>query len=301
LLVAPIPPLGLPDKQRVTELLLQCGADITEVNVVRKHLSAVKGGRLLRLTHGRPVVTLILSDVVGDDPATVGSGPTVPDESTFEDAVRILKRHGIFDRCPASVRDVLESGVRGEVPETVRPGEGAAVASAPIILGSNADARTGAARAASRLGYAVHVRDQPLVGTTVAAARQWLHEIQSAPGRARCFIAGGETTVRVRGPGKGGRNQEFALALVEPLAGTTLSVLSAGTDGIDGPTDAAGAVVDSTTLGRAGDRGMRPADYLDTNDSYHFFEGLGDLVMTGPTGTNVMDLKIALVGPTSDV
>lgn len=300
LLAAPIPPLGLPEKQEVTELLLQCGADIAEINVVRKHLSAVKGGRLLRRTHGRPVTTLILSDVVGDDPATVGSGPTVPDWSTFEDARRVLQQRGIYERCPASVRDLLEKGVRGEVPETVRPTEVAAAASAAMVLGSNSDARDAAGRAAARLGYTVHVRDEPLVGDTVSSAREWLHEIESAAGRAQCFIAGGETTVRVRGTGKGGRNQEFALALVEPLAGATLSVLSAGTDGIDGPTDAAGAVVDATTLQRAGDLGMDPANYLAANDSYHFFEALGDLVLTGPTGTNVMDLKIALVGSASE-
>ncbi len=301
LLVAPLPPLTLDDKQRVSRILLHCGAPIEEVNRVRKHLSAVKGGRLLRRVGNTPVLSLLISDVVGDDPATIGSGPTVPDSSSFSDAIEVLEKYGVYEDCPAAVRSLLERGRRGEVDETVRPGSAPAQLATSIVLGSNGVARRAAAEAAGRLGYRTEILDEPLVGDTCEAASGWLRAIRqsSAVSGPVCCIAGGETTVRVEGRGKGGRNQEFALALVEAVAGLPVSVLSAGTDGIDGPTEAAGAYVDGTTLDRASDLGLDPSAFLRDNDSFSFFNRLGDLLVTGPTATNVTDLKLAIVRPPS--
>lgn len=301
LLVAPIPPITLTEKQTVTRLLLESGAAIDEVNTVRKHISAVKGGRLLRLVAGRPVISLILSDVVGDDPATIGSGPAVADRSTYGEALAVLSSHGLLGDCPAAVADVLERGRRGEIPDTVRPDSVEGRLAVPLVIGSNATALRAAAAAATALGYAVEVRREPLTGDTTTAARQWFGCVAAAvPGdRPRCFLAGGETTVRVAGPGKGGRNQEFALALVEAMHGCHGAVLSAGSDGVDGPTEAAGAFVDGSSRDRAGALGLDPGAHLRDNDSFRFFEGLGDLFVTGPTGTNVSDLKIALFRPPS--
>ncbi len=303
LLVAPIAPLNLIEVQKVTELLLRCGAAIEEINWVRKHLSTLKGGRMLRLVRGCPVLSLLLSDVVGDDPATIGSGPAVPDESTFADAIDVLRRYGVYESCPQPVQDVLLRGIRGEIEETVRPGSPEAGQAISVILGSNATAIAAAASAATQLGCHVVVRDSPLIGDTVATARGWFHQVKRycEAGTPVCLIAGGETTVQVRGRGKGGRNQEFALALVEAMRGLAVTVLSGGTDGIDGPTSAAGAFVDGSTEDRARARGLDPAVYLAENDSFHFFDHLGDLFTTGPTGTNVMDLKIALVQPPSSI
>jgi glycerate-2-kinase len=301
LLAAPIRPLNLADKQQVTSLLLRSGAAIEEINCVRKHLSTVKGGRMLRLARSRPVLSLLVSDVVGDAPSTIGSGPTVPDESTFSEAIEVLRGRGIYDSCPVAVRDVLERGVRGELEETVRPATPEAALATPMVIGSNATACAAAAQAAARLGYLVERRDGPLSGDTTDSAIDWFRTIERGlpPSRPTCFIAGGETTVRVAGKGKGGRNQEFALALVEATRGRNVSVLSAGTDGVDGPTDMAGAFVDGTTFDRARAVGMASESYLEHNDSFHFFEQLGDLFGTGPTGTNVMDLKLAVALPAS--
>lgn len=301
LLVSPLPPLTLADKQVVTRLLLASGASIDEINCVRKHLSDVKGGRLLSRAAGRRVVSLILSDVVRDDPATIGSGPTVPDSTTYEQAMEVLRARAVLQECPASVREVLERGRRGEIPETVRPESTEARLAIPIVIGSNAVARAGAAAAARRLGYAVEVRPEPLEGDTMECAQAWFRDLVRSEPRDRpwCCIAGGETTVRVRGNGKGGRNQEFALALSKMADGLNVAVLSAGTDGLDGPTEAAGAFVNGSTERRAARLGLCADEYLRKNDSFRFFEQLGDLFITGPTGTNVMDLKIALFGAPS--
>jgi hydroxypyruvate reductase len=298
LLIAPIAPLTLREKRRVTELLLEGGVPIGEVNTVRKHLSTVKGGRILRLVGGRPVTTLILSDVVGDDPATIGSGPTVPDSSTYREAIDVLKRHDLLARCPSAALAVLERGARGDIPETVRPWSREGRLATPLVVGSNATALAASAAEATRRGYQVTVHPTPLTGDTVRCATDWVRDVlrgSAQRGGGLCWLAGGETTVRVVGDGKGGRNQEFALALVDALEGTGVSVLSAGTDGIDGPTEAAGAFVDDTSRARAVGRGMDPSSYLRNNDSFNFFRELGDTFTTGPTATNVMDLKVALV------
>lgn len=295
LLVAPRPPVTLASKVAVTRLLLGAGADIHELNTVRKHLSLLKGGGLLRMAGGRKVVTMILSDVVGDDPAVIGSGPTAADPTTCADALEILRRFGLAGRVPGAVVRLLEAGIAGEVPETVKPREIRRFDAVNLLVGSNRTALEGAAARARQLGYDVTVDHEPLTGDTTECARRRAAALITRTNRpGQCWLAGGETTVRVRGSGRGGRNQEFALALVPFLEGRALAVLSAGTDGIDGPTDAAGAFVDGTTAARARAARLDPGAALAANDSYTFFERLGDLFRCGPTGTNVIDVKIAL-------
>ncbi|MFQ5666581.1 MAG: glycerate kinase [Candidatus Binatia bacterium] len=299
LLVQPAPPLTLAEKTRTTQLLLACGADIGAVNAVRKHLSVVKGGGLLRCT-AHQMVTLLISDVVGHDLSTIGSGPTAPDPTTFMQAWTVLSRHSLLQRTPAAVIRRLEDGMARRVPETVKPNGPEASRCSNLIVGSNRMALDGAARFARARGWMVHVEDAPLTGDTITAAAQFgsrLRELARcrSDGPGRCVLAGGETTVRVTGKGCGGRNQEFALALAPQIVGETVVVLSAGTDGIDGPTDAAGAFVDGTTLARARARGLSVETALADNDSYTFFSQLEDLFRCGPTGTNVMDIKVALI------
>lgn len=296
LLVQPRAPVRLEDKIRTTQLLLECGADVRELNCVRKHLSVIKGGGLARLSTRR-VASLLVSDVVGDDLGTIGSGPTAPDATTFADAWTLLTRYHLTRRVPAVAARLLRDGMDGHVPETVKPDSPDAQGLCNLIVGSNRTALAGAAEAARSLGWDVLAEEQPLTGDTTEAARRFgrrLGELVRA-GRPVCLLAGGETTVRVTGDGHGGRNQEFALALSLAVMGARVTVLSAGTDGIDGPTDAAGAFVDGTTLQRARERGLDAAAALARNDSYVFFSQLGDLFLCGPTGTNVMDVKVALI------
>lgn len=295
LLVQPSPPVSLAEKIEVNRLLLASGADISEVNCTRKHLSVVKGGGLLRRARARPLLTLMLSDVIGDDQSVIGSGPTTPDTSTFADARAVLEKYALLDRVAPAVRERLDHGVAGTVEETVKPGDPETANTVSAVIGSNRLALAAAAAEAKRLGYEPLLDETPLVGDTTEAARQWLRRVGGrVEGRHACALAGGETTVIVRGWGRGGRNQEFALALVEALAGRSLTLLSAGTDGIDGPTDAAGAFVGGRTLERARALGIDPSAALAVNDSYSFFDRLGDLLRLGPTGTNVMDIKLAV-------
>lgn len=299
LLVRPRPPVQLEDTIRTTQLLLACGASIEELNTVRKHLSEVKGGGFLRCA-ARPMIALLISDVIGDDPSVIGSGPTAPDPTTFADAWAVLQRHGLTGQVPRSVADVLKRGMDGHIPETVKPMHPEAGRCRNVVIGSNRTALRGAAAAARTQGWMVTVEDTPLSGDTTEAARCFgarLRRVahEQPAGTSHCILAGGETTVRVLGRGRGGRNQEFALALAREIAGQPIAVLSAGTDGIDGPTDAAGAFADGSTLDRAKKRGLDAAAALANNDSYSFFSQLGDLYQPGPTGTNVMDVKIALI------
>ena len=298
LLVSPRPPVTLDDKIATTLLLLQCGASIGEISAVRKHLSAVKGGGLLRRTN-LPLVAVLLSDVPGDDPSTIGSGPAVPDPTTFAGALAIMERYGVVDRAPAAVIDLLRRGAAGLEEESLKSDDAAATRAVNVVIGSNRTALDGAARAAVASGCDVAVDPAVMVGDTTEAAAAFASRITAALGHPRprplCLLAGGETTVRVRGTGRGGRNQEFALALVTAMAGQPVAVLSAGTDGIDGPTPAAGAFVDGESLLRAQARGLDPGMALANNDSYSFFAALDDLLICGPTGTNVMDLKVALL------
>jgi glycerate-2-kinase len=299
LLVQPAAPVTLAEKIAINGLLLRRGASIAEVNTVRKHLSVVKGGGVLRHCVARPLRTLILSDVVGDDPSVIGSGPTVPDPTTFADALDVLRRYDLDQAVAPSVRHRLDLGARGKIEETVKPGATVEDGSKWSLLGSNRTALSAGAEQATRLGYHAVVMSEPLLGDTTVSARAWLHRVRQLVDPATspwCVVAGGETTVDVKGAGRGGRNQEFALALVEPLAGSALNILSAGTDGIDGPTDAAGAFVDGGTHARARLAGIDSIAALERSDSYSFFAALRDLFAPGPTGTNVSDIKIAIGG-----
>ncbi len=294
LLPLPAPPVSLEHKQRLTQMLLESGATIHEINCVRKHLSQIKGGQLARLAYPATVVTLILSDVIGDDLDVIGSGPTVPDRSTFVEAGAILEKYKL---CKKVAREILTRIRRAET-ETPKPRDPAFARVQNLIVGSNRLAVDAAATKARELGYRTLVLSTYIQGETREIAKMHAaiaKEIVTSGNPVRppaCVISGGETTVTIRGKGLGGRNQEFALASaleIDGLQGVT--ILSAGTDGTDGPTDAAGAIATGDTVRRKPDA----ARYLEENDSYHFFEGLGDLIRTGPTGTNVMDIRLLLL------
>ena len=302
--LTPLPPEGitLEEKRRTTELLLRCGARIEELNAVRKHLSRIKGGQLAEAANPARVVSLVLSDVVGDPLEVIASGPTVPDPTTFEDCILIARKYGIWEELPSSVRMRFEMGAKGILPETPKPGDPAFSSCKNTIVGNNRTALEAARREAEVRGYKALLLTSFLqgeareVGRALASVVKEVRKSGEPVEPPACLLCGGETTVTVRGKGKGGRNQELALAMVGELAGLEgVLVLSAGTDGTDGPTDAAGAFVDGGTLKRARKLGLEPEDYLRENDSYNFFRALGDLFVTGPTGTNVMDLQIALI------
>ena len=299
LMAVPAAGVALDDKRATTDRLLRAGADIHALNTVRKHLSAIKGGWLAA---SAPCAcrAFAISDVVGDDLSVIASGPTVADSSTFSEAADVLRRFGEEAAYPGAVVARLAKGARGDVPETPKPGDPRLVRAASAVIGGRRDAMDGAAREAGTLGYHVVWIDDPVVGEARIAAPLHLRGVVArADGVARptCIVSSGETTVRVIGDGKGGRNQEFALALAAPLAslGGAAAAASAGTDGIDGPTDAAGAVVDRTTFERARAAGLSPDTFLDNNNAYAFFAALGDLILTGPTDTNVGDLQIILL------
>ena len=299
LMPAPAEGITLEEKQATTRLLLASGANIHEINSIRKHISRIKGGQLARLAAPARVESLMLSDVIGDNLDVIGSGPTAPDASTFAGALGILDRYGIRERVPASVRERIEQGAAGAIPETPKPDDPVFARVRNTIVGSNRLALAAAATRARALGYRTLVLSSEIQGEAREIAR--MHAaIASEIARTghpmkppACVITGGETTVTLRGDGLGGRAQEFTLAAAIDIAGLeNVVVFCAGTDGSDGPTNAAGAVADGQTLGRKPDARR----YLDRNDSYHYFEALDDLVITGPTNTNVMDACIVLVG-----
>jgi glycerate 2-kinase len=302
--LAPAPAHGtrLADKQATTRLLLGCGATIGEINALRKHLSRIKGGGLCRHANGAHILSLILSDVVGDALDVIASGMTTPDPSTFGDCLEILERYRLMARVPASVRSLLSEGHRGWVAETPKPGDAIFANACNRIVGSIADALSAAENQARCLAF------RPLIlSSTIQGEAREVAQVLSAVAReaARfgrpvaapcCILSGGETTVTLRGHGLGGRNMELALAVGISLAGASkILLLSAGTDGTDGSTDAAGAFSNGTTVSRAQDIGLSAAQHLADNDSYRFFKHLGDLFVTGPTRTNVMDLQIILL------
>jgi len=303
LLVAPAEGVTLEDKQAVTRLLLACGADIHEINTIRKHLSRAKGGGLARFAYPTTVVSLILSDVIGDDLNVIASGPAVPDTSTFEDTRRVLEKYDIQDRMPASVQSRIQQGLVGDIEETPKVGDAVFQKCYTELVGTNIQALKAAGQQAEELGYQTLILSSTVEGearevvkvlTAIAKEVRDSGNPLSAPA---CILCGGETTVTIRGDGKGGRNQEFALAAALGLDGIeNIVVLAGGTDGNDGPTDAAGAMADGRTLARARAKALDPLDYLRRNDSYHFFQALEDLVITGPTRTNVMDVYMLLVG-----
>lgn len=302
LMPLPMAPVTLADKQETTRILLSCGATIHEINSVRKHLSSIKGGLLCRAAHPARVATLILSDVVGDDLDVIASGPTVPDTSTFDRCLSIFETYNILGRIPDRVHRHIRAGAAGDVPETPKTGESIFRGVTNTVIGNNQRAVEAARHRADGLGYGAMVLSTLMEGETrevakvhAAIARQIVHSGTPLPAPA-CILSGGETTVTLSGAGKGGRNQEFALAAALDIAGYgNIVILSGGTDGTDGPTDAAGAIVDGATRARATALGLDPRHFLANNDAYPFFRALDDLLITGPTGTNVMDLHIMLV------
>lgn len=301
LLSAPAEPVSLRDKQKTTDLLLRAGATISELNAVRKHLSLLKGGRLAALAYPATIVGLLLSDVIGDPPDVIGSGPTAPDRSSFADAWAILEKFDLLRRFPPAVRARLESGIRGEIPETPKPGDPLFENVHNLVIGSNRLALEAAAAKARVLRYRSMILSTSIQGEAREVARVHAHILREVAASGNpiappvCILSGGETTVTVRGNGRGGRNQEFALAAAIEIAGISNAlILSAGTDGTDGDTDAAGAIATGETLACARRIGLDPVGHLACNDSYPFFDALGDLVKTGATGTNVMDIHVLL-------
>jgi glycerate 2-kinase len=305
LLPAPVEGVSLEDKQRVTSLLHACGATIDEMNCVRKHLSRIKGGRLAQAftERGCPVVSLIISDVIGDPLDVIASGPTAADPTTFADALAVLDRHGQTGRTPTAVLDHLRGGAEGAFPETLKALPGTVH---NLVLGNNATALAAAARCAESLGYPVFDLGAFVEGETRHVAAVFAGIVRSIRADGRpvrppvCILSGGETTVTLTGEhGKGGRNQEFVLAAALKLGEAGLRdvvVLSGGTDGEDGPTDAAGAVADRETFVRAAAHGFDPTAFLNRHDAYSFFDAVDGLLQTGLTQTNVMDVRVVLIG-----
>jgi hydroxypyruvate reductase len=300
---APAPPVTLEDKQAVTRLLLAAGATINELNCVRKHLSLLKGGQLARAAAPARVHALVLSDVIGDPLDVIGSGPTAPDASTFAEALAVLGRLGIREAAPRPALDRLERGARGEIPETPKPDDPFFHGVTNVVIGNNGLAVEAARACAAALGFAPHVLTRSLEGEAREAARDLVETARRVRGgrgpvsAPACLIAGGETTVTVRGAGHGGRCQELALAAAIRMEGLDdVVILAAGTDGSDGPTTAAGALADGWSAARLRERGEDPQARLDANDSHAAFASLGDLVVTGPTHTNLLDLYLALIG-----
>jgi hydroxypyruvate reductase len=299
-----LPPEGISpeEKEGATRLLLDAGAGIAEINAVRKHLSLVKGGYMARAAHPARVFALLLSDVPGDDPSVIASGPFSPDPTSYVYALEIVARLGILARLPAAVLARLEAGRAVAVPETPKPGDPAFARVARAVIGSNRNALEAASTAAKREGVGtVGVLPGFLRGEARECAGAFVAQLRKASatipvGTAAVLVAGGETVVGVRGGGKGGRCQEFALSAAIGMDGEEgIAVLCAGTDGIDGPTDAAGAFADGSTCPRAAALGLSPRACLEGNDSHSFFLALSDLVVTGPTGTNVADIAVGVV------
>lgn len=302
LLPQPADGITLEEKQAVTRTLLECGASIDEINTVRKHISSSKGGQMARAAYPATIINLMLSDVVGDRMDVIASGPFVPDSSTFREALEIFEKYRI-EEMPDTVRDYLKRGRENRVPETPKEGDPLFDRVHNVIIGSNILALEAAGREAERRGYHTLILSSMVEGETREVARVHTaiaEEILKTGNPVRppaCIISGGETTVTIQGNGMGGRNQEFCLAAAMDLQACPprVVILSGGTDGNDGPTTAAGAIVDPDSVSRGHSKGLKAADYLSNNDSFHYFEKTGDLLMTGPTNTNVMDVRIILV------
>jgi glycerate 2-kinase len=291
---APAPPVTLAEKQETTRLLLGAGATINELNAVRKHLSLLKGGQLARAAAPAAVVSLVLSDVVGDPLDVIASGPTAPDRSTFAEALAVLDRKGVAARVPAAVRERLTAGAEHRIDETPKPGDRLFERVRNVVIGNNALVVDAAAAEARRLGYRAELLTRSLQGEAREVARELVARARALPA-GTCLIAGGETTVTVRGRGRGGRCQEFALAgALELRPDDALLLLAAGTDGTDGPTDAAGGLADAGTVKRGERAGRSARAALDDNDAYTFLSEAGDLLRSGPTNTNLLDLYLLL-------
>jgi hydroxypyruvate reductase len=302
LLPMPASGITLRDKQDLTKKLINSGADIHEINAVRKHLSRIKGGRLASVIHPAEAITLIISDVADSDPSTIASGPTSPDETTFGDCIAVLKRYGLTEKAPRTVLKRLKEGAKGLYLETPKPRSPLFRRVRNLVIADNRRALVAAKEKAKALGFRPLIITSVVTGETHEAAgflSAVIKEVRMSGNPVRppaCILLGGETTFEVKGNGLGGRNQEFALSSALKIDGMEgVMILAAGTDGTDGPTDAAGAFVDSTTVKRGKKKGLDALDYLRRNDSYSYFNALGDLFITGPTRTNVMDMVVALV------
>ncbi|AMM39883.1 glycerate kinase [Candidatus Desulfofervidus auxilii] len=300
LLVAPYKGITLEEKKDVTKLLLKAGTDIEELNTVRKHISRVKGGRLAEHCYPARIISFILSDVIGDRLETIASGPTAPDETTYKHALRVLKKFNLFKKVPPSVLDLLRKGEKGIIPETLKKDNPVFKKVTNIIVGNNKKALQAIKHQAVKLGFNAQIISAELSGEAREVAKFLanlaLKTQKTSPNLPLFLISGGETTVTVKGPGIGGRNTELALAFALEIAGKKgITLLSAGSDGTDGPTDAAGAIVNGDTVHKAKDLGLDPERFLENNDSYNFFKKIRGLFITGPTGTNVMDIQIIVV------
>jgi hydroxypyruvate reductase len=303
LLVSPAPGISLADKRDITSQLLSSGATIQEINCVRKHLSLTKGGQLARLAQPATVLVLVISDVIGDSLETIASGPFAPDPTTYAQALEVLERYGLSRGVPESVREHLRKGAAGNYPETPKPGERFFRRVHHSIIASNRQALEAAHKKAEQLGLSSMILSSMVQGEAREVAKVYAALLKEEASydrplsRPSCLLAGGETTVTLRGNGCGGRNMELALTAALELEGISrVALLSGATDGTDGPTDAAGGIVDGKTCERARRLGINPSRYLADNDSYGFFERLGEIFRTGPTLTNVMDLHILLAG-----
>jgi hydroxypyruvate reductase len=302
LLSLPPPGIDLADLRALNETLLRSGAPIGDVNVVRRHVAPLLGGELARLLVPAQLVTLLLSDVVGDSVEAIASGPTVPDPTTFQDAKEVLSRLAVWEQVPRSIRDRIERGLRGWVQETPKPGDPVFARANAFIVGNNRTAVAAALEEGKKQGFSTQAVVEPIVGEARTAGERLARLARdSAASSARTLlVAGGETTVTVRGPGRGGRNQEVALAAALELEGTSnLMVAALATDGTDGPTDAAGGIVDGQTAVRARAAGFDPAEVLQQNNSHPLLLATGDLLSTGPTRTNVADLFFVFHDPDS--
>ncbi|MBX3240322.1 MAG: DUF4147 domain-containing protein [Chitinophagaceae bacterium] len=295
-LLADYPPgSSLQDLQQVSTLLLHSGAAIDDMNTVRKHLSLIKGGQLMRYVSGK-VFALLLSDVPGDDLSVIASGLTAPDNSSFDDMQQILEKYNLAGQLPAAIDQWLQKGLKKEIPDTPKPRDPIFQHVKNILVATNAAALRSAEKKAVELGYHTEIISQPLEGDAAEQAGVFVSKLKNAPANT-CLLWGGETTVVVKGKGKGGRNQHFALVaanILHELSLEDLAVLSAGTDGTDGPTEAAGAIADRNVIKQMLAKKLDPGIFLNNNDAFHFFEQTNGLVITGPTQTNVMDIVIGL-------
>jgi len=294
--------ISIADKKALTDALLKSGANINEINTVRKHISDFKGGWLAKKAYPATILNLILSDVVGDPLGFIASGPTVPDSTTFADATRVLKKYALWEKAPASIRRTLADGEKGLIPETPKAKDEAFSKTRNLVIGNNRSASLAALEHLKTSGLntllltATMEGEARSIGTMLGTIAREISASGNPIVKPAGIVAGGETTVIVTGEGKGGRNQEISLAAALKIRGINGAIVaSLSTDGIDGPTNAAGAIVDGKTLARATNAGLAPERFLADNDSYHFFFKLDDLIFTGPTGTNVNDVSIIIV------
>lgn len=300
-LVSDLPGIcSLEDLAHTVKLLLDCGADIHEMNTVRKHLSALKGGQLVRKTKAT-IHALILSDVPGDDLSAIASGLTVADTSSFEDAWQVLKKYDLINKLPEPVSNWLQDGLKGAIDDTPKPGDPVFNRVYNTLVATNAIALKAAATTATALGYSTHISPVLLQGDAAVQATAFTQQLLASGEKKACYLWGGETTVKVTGKGKGGRNQHFALAALNQLQNSVadnIVIAAGGTDGTDGPTDATGAIADKEVIDAAASLKLNSAAFLQDNDAYHFFEKTGGLIVTGPTQTNVMDIVVGLINRT---